>query len=339
LLDLGIMKQIVGQIVKLKKQGIKIVVVSSGAMGAGRGSVKLKDPVNEVVERQILASVGQVKLMDAYNKLFSKYGYNCAQVLATKGDFGDRSHYLNMKTCFEALLWGDIVPVLNENDVVAVSELMFTDNDELAGLIASMLDVDELFLLTDVEGLYRADAGLGEKTIISEVLPSAKDIEEHAYIEKSLFGRGGMHTKCRIARKLAGLGITTYILDGRKKDIIINVMNGQQCGTTFVPSDSKVSSVKKWIAHSDGQEKGVVHLNQLAEDALTSLDMARSLLPIGITKVDGDFEKGDIIKIKNHKGEDIGFGMAEYGAEEAGQNVGEKGKKELVHYDYLFLSV
>ena len=156
LLDIAIMEHLVGQIVALKKTGIQIILVSSGAMGAGRGLLGIS-PKETVTNSQLLAAVGQVKLMDTYQKLFEKHHMFCAQILATKEDFRDRQHYLNMRNCFTKLLHDDIIPIANENDVVSVQELMFTDNDELAGMIASMMDVYKLLILTSVDGVYDKD--------------------------------------------------------------------------------------------------------------------------------------------------------------------------------------
>ncbi|MFA4831341.1 MAG: glutamate 5-kinase [Patescibacteria group bacterium] len=339
LLDIPVMEQIVNQVAQLKKQGIKIIIVSSGAMGAGRSLVKLDEKTDRIVKRQVLAAVGQVKLMEIYADLFSKHGYNCAQVLATKGDFGDRRHYLNMKNCFEALLRDDIIPVVNENDVVSVDELMFTDNDDLAGLIATMLNADGLFLLTSVEGIYRSNAEAEERVVISSVKFGEKNIEAHISMEKSLFGRGGMSTKCRIARKMAELGITTHIVNGRRKNVILDVIKKEaEIGTTFLPKTAKVSNVKRWIAYTEGQEKGAVYIDKGAENVLHTPGKAFSLLPVGIIKVEGEFEKGDVVGIHNETGKNIGYGLAQYDSKTAKEFMRKKGKKELIHYDYLFLN-
>lgn len=331
LLDVEIMRRIVKQIAQLKKKGIQVILVSSGAMGAGRSLVKLKDKVDQIKKRQILAAVGQVKLVEEYEKLFQKHDIIVSQVLATKEDFRDRQHYLNMKHCFDGLLEHNIVPIVNENDVVSVSELMFTDNDELAGLVAAMMDCDSVILLTIVDGLKDKDG-----KIISNIVHGEITWKKEVRADKSSFGRGGMITKCNVASKLASVGIPTYIVNGKTDRILINVLDGRQVGTKFEKS-KHVSSVKKWIAYSQGQEKGTVYLNECGEPALRDKN-ARSLLPVGITKVEGSFEKGDIIKIRNHKGKDIGLGKAEYSSDLAKKYAGKKGKKALVHYDYLFLN-
>lgn len=330
LLDHQIMSQIVYQVSGLKSKGAEIIMVSSGAMGAGRPLVNLPKKASTVVKRQMMAAVGQTRLMNVYDRFFQEKGYLSAQVLATKEDFRDRHHYLNMKRCMEALLSDQIVPIVNENDVISVDELMFTDNDELAGLLASMMQADALILLTSVDGVWD-QAG--------KVIPFIKNdfnVQSLIRAEKSSFGRGGMQTKCRMARRVAKLGIATHIANGKTKDILLDLMAGKSHGTTF-EALKKVSSLKRWIAQSEGQEKGEVWINSCAVDIFAAHDKAVSLLPVGITRVVGEFKKGDIIKILSPEGECIGLGLAQYDSEKANKWKGEKGKKPLIHYDYLII--
>ena len=324
------MSRIVEQIVQLKKQGVEVVLVSSGAMGAGRPLVKFSKKPKRILERQMLASVGQTRLINAYDQLFSKHDYLCAQVLATKEDFRDRKHYLNMQNCMEGLLDDQIIPIVNENDVISVDELMFTDNDELAGLLASQLDADALLLLTSVDGLTQGDE-------VVETVDFKKD-NVCPYIKptKSSFGRGGMITKCKIAERMSQVGIHTHIINGEKPNIVLDVLQNKNVGTTFL-IQKKISGVKKWIAHSEGREKGKVFIDDKAVEILTATNTAASLLPVGITKVSGEFEKDDIIKIKNQKGKSVGLGVVQYGSKKAEELIGKKGEKPLVHYDYLFM--
>ncbi|MBI4232516.1 glutamate 5-kinase [Candidatus Peregrinibacteria bacterium] len=329
LVDEKVLKSLVTQIARLKNDGVGVILVSSGAVGAGKASIKLAEKSDSVVTRQVLASVGQIKLINTYSKLFAEHNYHCAQVLATKEDFRDRTHYLNMKNCFAALLHDEIVPIVNENDVTSVSELMFTDNDELAGLIASMMGVDALVILTNVDGVFA-----GEEVLAT--IDAKTDYQRYIMPEKSLFGRGGMLTKCNIAEKLSHMGITTHIANGKARDILLDILHGKEVGTKFL-SHKTLSSVKRWIAHSDGYEKGVVYINKGAKDALLSKEKATSLLPIGVVKVDGDFEKGDIVRIQTEDNLDLGFGISQYSAQKAREFTGQKGKKPIIHYDYLFL--
>lgn len=330
LLNNQVIENLVKQIAQLKKQGVQVVLVSSGAMGAGQSLVKVADGAGDIVKRQILASVGQVNLMGMYVNEFKQHGYTCGQILATKEDFRDRKHYLNMKNCFEALLGENIVPIVNENDVVSVDELMFTDNDELAGLIASMLNAQALIILTTVDGV------LDKNEQVISVIKTDADIEQYVSPGISKMGRGGMLTKCRVAHKVAALGVVTHIANGNVQTALLDIVEGKEIGTLF-PFEGKASNVKKWIAHTQGQEKGVVYVNKCAEEVLVAKDSATSLLPVGITKIEGEFEKGDIIKIKGEKENDIGFGRAQYDSSKAKEYLGQQGKQELIHYDYLYL--
>jgi glutamate 5-kinase len=222
---------LVRQVIRLRKKGIQVVLVSSGAVGAGKSLLKIPDTKSDVVRKQIFAAVGQVKLMNVYSALFRKSKYLCAQVLATKEDFRDEKHYANMQNCFEGLLLDNVIPVVNENDVVATTELMFTDNDELAGLVAQQLKADTLIILTGTDGILD-DTG--------ETIPFVRSSNEEAvrkYIhpDTSSGGRGGMTSKFFVAGDLAKKGITVSIVDGKSKDVILAVVAGNNVGTRFAP--------------------------------------------------------------------------------------------------------
>lgn len=330
LLDDAILESLTRQLVELRKGGTDVILVSSGAMAAGRATVKPGKKLSNVAARQVLAAVGQVELMHRYSRLFRKEGCICAQVLATKEDFRDRQHYLNMRDCFASLLQEHIIPVVNENDVVSVSELMFTDNDELAGLIAAMVGAEALFLLTSVDGVLD-DTG----AVIPRVHGDA-DWKKYLKPEKSSFGRGGMHTKCANAQKLTMLGITTHIVRGTEKNLLPRLLSGEALGTVF-PAKKAASSVKRWVAESEGREKGIVTINAGAASVITSGTKAASLLPVGIITIDGDFSKGDLLRIRTADGVDIGLGLAQYASGPAREAMGKKGQRPLVHYDYLSL--
>ncbi len=340
LLNHDIMQSLVEQIARLREQGAKIVLVSSGAVGAGRGSIVLPKSMDTVTQRQIFASVGQIELLNVYRNFFAKHDIPCAQVLVTKEDFRDRRHYLNMRNCFVGLLGQDIIPIVNENDVVSVTELMFTDNDELSGLLASMLRAKRLIILTNVDGVYDGNPKLATSKVIPLIIPSAalsKDQWSNIISpEKSQFGRGGMITKAGIAEKLATEGIAVHIANGLRTDIMLDIVSGKRVGTTFVPHD-ETSGVKRWISHSEGHEKATITINAGARSALISGNNAASVLPVGITAIDGNFDKGDIIKIIDEQSKPIGYGMAQYGSAKAREVMGKQRQKPLIHYDYLVL--
>lgn len=333
LLDETVMASLVRQIDRVRESGTQVIIVSSGAVAAGRASVTPSKKLSSVAVRQVLASVGQTELMHRYGTLFRAHDVICAQVLATKEDFRDRQHYLNMRDCFTSLLQEGIVPIVNENDVVSVSELMFTDNDELAALIASMVGAEALILLTSVDGIQVT--GKDGTSAVLRTAGKESDWKDHLRQEKSSFGRGGMQTKCRNAARLATLGITTHIAKGTEDDVIVRILNGEVLGTTF-PAKKSASSMKRWVAEGIGKEKGVVSVNDCARDVLTAPGKVVSLLPVGIVKIEGDFEKGDLVRIKDEKG-DIGIGIAQYSSSVAREAKGKKGQKALVHYDYLYL--
>jgi glutamate 5-kinase len=337
-LDARTVKNIVEQIVSLNKRGVEIILITSGAVATGRGMLKLNDKTDGIVQKQVFASVGQVKLMSLYSELFGKHGYSCAQVLVTKEDFRDRQHYLNMKNCFENLLRDNVVPVVNENDVIAITELIFTDNDELAGLIASQLNADAVFLLTSVDGVLDGDPNNPGSRVISEIdFAKSSSFEKCITNDKSSSGRGGMHTKFNIAKKLAKQGIATHIANGKKQNIIIDLVEGKFFGTKFIP-DRKVSATKRRLAYSEGLSKGIIYVNKCTEDILRSKKVI-SLLPIGIDRIEGEFEKGDVIEIRNEAKHKLGFGVAQYDSKKARDSMGKKKIRPLIHCDYMFIEV
>jgi len=233
-IDTDVMEHLAEQIAALKKNS-EVILVTSGAVGMGRSLLTLEG-ADSVVEKQVFAAVGQVKLMSMYADLFAKHGYVCAQVLATKEDFRDEQHYLNMKNCLENLLRDNVIPVVNENDVVAVAELLFTDNDELAGLIASQLSADAVIILTSVDGVLTGDPKDPGTTVVPEInVSDIASFQKYITSEKTGSGRGGMRTKFSVAEKLAAEGITTHIVNGKKKNVLVDVVAGKKLGTRFAP--------------------------------------------------------------------------------------------------------
>lgn len=334
LLDIAAMSHLVDQIAALKQGGKEVILVSSGAVGAGRAVLPLPGNLDKVVQRQVLAAVGQPLLMQRYGELFQPHDLHCAQVLATKEDFRDRQHYLNMKNCFLALLRDNIIPIVNENDVVAVSELMFTDNDELAGLVASMTGADTLVILSSVDGVLSGPPGDPDTRLIPEIDVDDQQSVQFITAEKSAFGRGGMLTKFRFARQAARVGIVTYIANGKRPNVLTDLTAGEPAGTRF-HARQPLNNLKKWMAYHSAGHKGEVIINAGAAERLRA--SVSSLLPVGILRVEGEFERGDLLRILDESGQTIGHGMAQYGATAARQWLGLKGKKPLVHYDYMYI--
>ena len=336
-LDITRMSALVEQISILHKLGVQLVLISSGAVASGRSVMGLSKKMDIVEQRQLFSTVGQAKLINHYWELFREHGIIVGQVLTTKTNFEGRSHYLNQRNCIRIMLDNNVIPIVNENDAVSVSELMFTDNDELSGMIASMLGMEALLILSNIDGIYNGSPSDPNSSIIRNI-KKGQDISDYIQSSKSTFGRGGMQTKTSIARKIADEGIEVIIANGKRENILIELLDKRKdtvC-THFDASTSEVSSVKKWIAHSDGFAKGEIHINENAEKALTGLK-ATSLLPIGITEISGNFEKDDIVKIIGEKGKLIGVGKAQYNSEKAAQLIGKKNQKPLIHYDYLYL--
>jgi glutamate 5-kinase len=334
--DVEVMGRLIDQVVRAKKKGLEVVLVSSGAVASGRSLMQVSQKADPIARRQLLASIGQVKLINIYNRLLEPHQLLCAQILVTKEDFRDRMHYINMKRCFGTLLQNNIIPIINENDVISVTELMFTDNDELAGLVASMLGADALIILTNVDGIYDRPPKEPGATIIPLIDAAHTDFSAFVSAEKSNFGRGGMITKCSIAQKLAQVGIKVHIANGKTPDILSAILENQPVGTVFAPQGNQ-SKLKRWVAHSEGYAKGMVYVNEGARNRLLHTEKASSLLPVGITRIEGAFQKGDIIKIVAEDNKVLGLGMAQYSSDVATTYLGEKNKKPLIHYDYLFL--
>lgn len=290
-LDVTRMSALVDQVAELHKAGVEIVLVSSGAVASGRSEIKPSRKLDSVDQRQLFSAVGQAKLINRYYELFREHGIAVGQVLTTKESFGTRRHYLNQRNCMRVMLENGVIPIVNENDTISVTELMFTDNDELSGMIASMMDMQALIILSNIDGIYNGSPSQPGTSVIREV-EQGKDLSDYIQTEKSGFGRGGMLTKTTIARKVADEGISVIIANGKKDNILIDILRHpeQTVCTRFIPADSDVSSVKKWIAHSEGFAKGELHLNEQAVTALRG-KKAVSVLPVGVTRIEGDLKR------------------------------------------------
>ena len=334
-LDVTRMSALVDQIAELHKTGVEIILVSSGAVASGRSEVHSAKKLDSVDQRQLFSAVGQAKLINRYYELFREHGIAVGQVLTMKENFATRRHYLNQKNCMTVMLENGVIPIVNENDTISVSELMFTDNDELSGLIASMMDAQALIILSNIDGIYNGSPADPTSEVIREI-GQGKDLSSYIQTSKSSFGRGGMLTKTNIARKVADEGITVIIANGKRDNILVDLIQHPESTlcTRFIPSAEPVSSIKKWIAHSEGFAKGELHINYCATELLFS-DKAVSILPVGITDVIGEFEKDDIVRIVDFGGKPIGVGKANCDSTQAREAMGKHGKKPVVHYDYL----
>lgn len=331
------MSAIVDQIVWLRDNGYEVILVSSGSLASGKGELKPARKLDSVQQRQLFSSIGQVKLIGLYYDLFREYGVHIGQMLTMKESFATRGEYLNQRSCISVMLESGVLPIINENDPVSVTELMFTDNDELAGLVASMMNAQTLVILTNVDGIYNGDPKANGTRVIPMVNYD-RDLGEYIQDTKSGFGRGGMMTKAKIASKVADEGIKVIIANGQTENILTELaLHPQQTmHTEFRPNPSPTSRIKKWIAHSESFAQGRVHINAKAEEALKG-DKAVSLLPVGVTAVEGDFEEGDIIDVVNPKGETIALGRSGYNADDARKAIGKHDVRPMIHYDYLYM--
>ncbi len=338
-LDVTRISSLADQIATLRAGGVQVIVVSSGAVASGRGELgNHVDKLDPVSARQLFSAVGQIKLIDRYYNLFRDHGIACGQVLTTKESLSTRRHYLNQKNCMETMLANGVIPIVNENDTISVTELMFTDNDELSGMVSTMMSADALIILSNIDGIFTGNPSDPSSELIREIRPGGEDLSGYIQSSRSQFGRGGMLTKSRIARQVAAEGIEVIIANGKRDGILPDVVNRrpETLFTCFVPSEKPISGVKKWIAHSDGFAKGEVHINKLAHQALCG-ESARSLLPVGIERIEGEFEKGDIVKIFAPGNVQIGVGRTSTDSEHARRQIGQKGAKPFIHYDYLYL--
>lgn len=337
-LNIKQINHLVTQIALLHELGIEVILISSGAVAAGKSEIEISKKTSLVASKQVISAIGQVKLMSLYLELFKNNEIQSAQVLTTKENFSDRRHYLNMQNCISAMLENKVIPIVNENDTIAVTELMFTDNDELSGLIASMMGCDALLILSNVDGIYTGKPGEEGVELIEFIDENTGNLEKYISSTKSGFGRGGMMTKCNIAQKIANEGIEVIIANGTRNNIIVDILKEKNTPCTrFLKTGEKSSGVKKWLSHSDTFAKGIVYINKGAKDALLA-SKATSLLLIGIEKVDGLFEKGDIVRIHDEQNNQLGLGKSQYNSIKADELKGEKRKKPFIHYDYLLLN-
>jgi len=336
-LDGDIMSRLVAQVAQLHQQGLEMLVVSSGAIASGRHKLGLTKELRGIPFKQVLASVGQNRLMQAYEQLFSQYDITVAQALLTKADLSDRAGYLNARNTLLALLELRVLCIVNENDVVAVDEIQeakFGDNDNLSAMVANLVDADLLLILTDTAGLYTADPHRNsDACLISQVERIDSEIERLAADIPSGLGTGGMITKIEAAKLATASGVTVVIADGREPGIILRLAAGEALGTRFLPATSKLESRKRWML-SGLSTKGKLVVDSGAAVALKK--QKRSLLAAGIRQVEGDFQRGDIVNIYDSEGSRLGCGITNYSSADISIIKGVHSRKiaTLLGYDY-----
>lgn len=298
----------------LKKDGYEIIIVSSGAVAAGRKSLTCIEQPVSIPQKQASAAIGQVRLMRLYEDCFNAHGHNTAQVLLTHDALSDRKKFLNARNTLFTLLHCGIIPIINENDSVVVDEIQFGDNDILSALVTNLVDADLLLILTDRDGLFAQDPERCENaTLIKVVEKITKEIETLAKGSSSSVGTGGMISKIDAAKKASIYGIPTIVVNGNTKNIITGVFKGEDVGTFFLPRQSKLSSRKHWIAFNL-KPKGTLIVDDGAKQAVVK--MGKSLLSSGLLDVKGNFKFGDPVKCVDTNGIEFARGLINYRAEE-----------------------
>lgn len=335
----------VKQIHALRQKGHEIVIVSSGATAEGITRLGWKKRPHAVHELQAAAAVGQMGLIRAWESCFQNYQIHTAQILLTHEVISNRERYLNARSTLRTLLQLGVVPIVNENDTVSTDELRFGDNDTLAGLVTHLVDADLLVLLTDQEGLYEADPGLHPQAkYISEAIAGDKTLEKYAG-EGGALGRGGMLTKLKAASMAAKSGTSTIIASGHRDDVLMQIANGEQCGTLLSSNQEALTARKQWLAGLS-QTNGVLKIDQGAADALSQ--QGKSLLAVGVVEIEGDFKRGEIVICIDPLDKEIARGLVNYSATESRKIIGQPSDKfedllgyvdsaELIHRDDLIL--
>lgn len=327
--------ELIRQIAILHKQGKEVVVVSSGAMAAGRECLNYPQLPKDVPAKQMLAAVGQPRLMSLYEQLFALYGLNVAQVLLTRTDLADRRRYLNSRNTLQALLFHQVIPIINENDTVATEEIRFGDNDRLSAYVVSLVDADLLVLLTDQDGLYTADPRSNpDASLVHQIsepeIPA--ELWQAAGGSATGLGTGGMITKLQAADLARRSGATAIIAPGSHPEILLRLVAGEQLGTHFPPLVSSLDSRHRYIL-AGGQADWLVKVDRGAARALKK---GGSLLPVGVHDVAGSFERGDAVRIVDEYGRELARGLVNYSADELSRIKGQRSESIESILGYIF---
>ncbi|MDD5313141.1 MAG: glutamate 5-kinase [Dehalococcoidia bacterium] len=336
-LDGKVMADLVRQAAYLHAEGHELIIVSSGAVAAGREKLGIKNRRKDIPFKQVMASVGQSRLMLNYDELFKKYGITVAQALLTRADLADRAQYLNARNTLLALIDLKVVCIVNENDVVCtdeLGELKFGDNDNLSAMVANLVDADLLIILSDVKGLYTTDPQQNpDAKLIPVVEKIDETIEEIAGGAGSSQGTGGMATKIEAARLATSSGVSVIIAHGLEPNVILRAATGKRTGTFFVARDSKLESRQRWLL------SGLCCMGKLILDkgAVTALlKKNKSLLPAGIVKIEGNFNRGDVIDFYDTDNNQIGSGITNYSSSDLQKIKGAQSSKiaGILGYEY-----
>jgi glutamate 5-kinase len=334
------------QIAELKKMGREVVLVSSGAVAEGMQRLGWKKRPSAMHELQAAAAVGQMGLVQVYESCFRQHGLHTAQILLTHDDLSDRKRYLNARTTLRTLLELNVIPIINENDTVVTDEIRFGDNDTLGALVTNLIEADTLVILTDQSGLFSADPRKDPAaTLIQEARAGDPELEKMAGGAGSDIGRGGMLTKILAAKRATRSGAHTIIASGREQDVLVRLARGEAIGTQLIAETMPIAARKQWLA-DHLQVRGRLVLDEGAARALRQ--EGKSLLPIGVRDLSGDFERGEVVTCVDHNGLEIARGLVNYAAGEARKIMrhpsseiesilGYVDEQELIHRDNLVL--
>lgn len=340
----GVFTNIVSCISRLRHSGHEVVLVSSGAIAAGRKSLRCVERPTSIPQKQASAAIGQVRLMARYEACFRRHGQQIAQVLLTSDDLGNRQKFLNARNTLFTLLGCGIIPIINENDSVVVDEIKFGDNDMLSALVTNLVDADVLLILTDQDGLYEQDPQRQKNARLIKLVDRVGDaIEDYAKGGTGRLGTGGMRSKVDAAKKASLFGIPTIIVNGLKRRIISRVFDGEDAGTFFLPRKASLSSRKYWIAFNV-KPKGFLVVDDGAKRAI--VEKGKSLLSSGLVSVSGTFNFGDAVSCRDKSGSEFARGLVKYRSEEVlkikglhtrdiEKALGYKDYDEIIHRDDL----
>lgn len=344
--NLSQIESIIYQLSDLHGEGKEVLLVTSGAIGMGLQRLGRSRPLKTIPEKQAAAAVGQGILIHIYGKLFSEYNIPVGQVLLTREDFSDRKRFLNARNTLFTLLRLGVLPVINENDTVAVEEIKLGDNDNLAALVGGLVDADLLIILSDIDGFYTGDPGSATASLISEVKEISAEMEKTASGSKTDVGTGGMVTKLQAARVAMHSGMIMVLAASREKNVLRRIIGGEKLGTVFWPS-IRLDNKRRWIAYSSTIH-GRILIDKGAAAAL--LHKGKSLLPSGISSVEGKFEMGNTVSVIEPGGQEIARGIVNFSSEEIeiikGARTGEipnllgyKDYDEIIHRNNLVLNI
>lgn len=333
-LDVEVFRQICDDIAILRGKGLQVLVVSSGAVAAGRSELGMTEKPTTIPQKQAAAAIGQTRLMQAYEKGLAPHGLKAAQVLLTSEDLGSRQRFLNARATLDTLLGFGIVPIINENDTVVVDEIKFGDNDNLSALVTNVGEAHLLLILTDVQGLFSADPRENPDAVLIPLVKGiTREVERAAGGSRSSVGTGGMSTKVAAAKKAGKNGVPTILVPGKQKGIVAAALQGEEVGTLFLPSDAGVNRRKHWIAYTL-KPAGRLIVDDGARDVL--LKKGKSLLPSGVVRVEGRFERGACVRVCGSDEQEFARGLSDYSSSEIILLAGHKSSEieDILGYRY-----